>query len=45
VVKNVRQKAGLIMVQNPKAAPVALEVRYKAQQVLRNPSMHEAYSH
>jgi hypothetical protein len=45
VVKNVRQKAGLIMVQDPKAAPIATEVRAKAQEVLRNPSAHESARH
>jgi len=45
VVKNVRQKAGLIMVQDPKAAAAAAEVRAKAQEVLRNPSAHESARH
>lgn len=45
VVKNVRQKAGLIMVQDPKAAPIATEVRAKAQEVLRAPSAHESARH
>ncbi|MBI3856572.1 MAG: hypothetical protein HY293_12865 [Planctomycetes bacterium] len=45
VVKNVRQKAGLIMVQDPKAAAVATEVRLKAQEVLRAPSAHESARH
>jgi hypothetical protein len=45
VVKNVRQKAGLLMLQDPKAAPTALEVRTKAQEVLRNPSVHETMRH
>ncbi|MBV8879602.1 MAG: hypothetical protein JO332_06560 [Planctomycetaceae bacterium] len=45
VVKNVRQKAGLLMVQDPKAAPVAAEVRAKAQEVLRAPSVHESARH
>jgi len=45
VVKNVRQKAGLIMVQDPKAAPIAAEVRAKAQEVLRAPSAHESARH
>jgi hypothetical protein len=45
LVKNVRQKAGLIMVQDPKAAPVATEIRAKAQEVLRNPSVHESARH
>jgi hypothetical protein len=45
LVKNVRQKAGLIMVQEPKAAEVATEVRLKAQEVLRAPSAHEKARH
>jgi hypothetical protein len=45
LVKNVRQKAGLIMVQDAKAAPVAAEIRAKAQEVLRNPSAHESARH
>jgi len=45
VVKNVRQKAGLILVQEPKAAAVATEVRAKAQDVLRAPSAHESARH
>lgn len=45
VVKNVRQKAGLVMVQEPKAAAVASEVRAKAQEVLRAPSAHESARH
>jgi len=45
VVKNVRQKAGLLMVQDPKVAPVAAEVRARAQEVLRAPSVHESARH
>ena len=45
VVKNVRQKAGLIMVQEPKAAALMAEVRAKAQEVLRAPSVHETSRH
>jgi hypothetical protein len=45
VVKNVRQKAGLIMVQEPKAAALATEIRAKAQEVLRAPSAHESARH
>jgi hypothetical protein len=45
LVKNVRQKAGLIMVQDPKAAAVAGQIRAKAQEVLRNPSAHETARH
>jgi hypothetical protein len=44
-VKNVRQKAGLILVQEPKAAALMAEVRAKAQDVLRAPSMHESARH
>ncbi len=45
IVKNVRQKAGLIMVQDAKAAPLAAEIRTKAQEVLRAPSVHETSRH
>jgi hypothetical protein len=45
VVKNARQKAGLIMVQEPKAAALMAEIRAKAQDVLRAPSMHESARH
>jgi len=45
VVKNVRQKAGLILVQEPKAAPAMAEIRAKAQEVLRAPSAHETSRH
>jgi hypothetical protein len=41
----VRQKAGLLMVQDAKVAPVAAEVRAKAQEVLRAPSVHETSRH
>jgi len=44
-VKNVRQKAGLIMVQEPKAAALMAEIRAKAQDVLRAPSLHESTRH
>jgi hypothetical protein len=45
LVKNIRQKAGLIMVQDPLAAPIATQIRARAQQVLRNPSAHECARH
>jgi hypothetical protein len=45
VVKNVRQKAGLILVQEPKLAALMGEVRAKAQEVLRAPSVHESSRH
>jgi len=44
-VKNVRQKAGLILVQEHKAAALMAEVRAKAQDVLRAPSAHESARH
>ena len=42
VMKNVRQKAGLITLQDPKAAAIANEIRAKAQEVLRAPSAVES---
>lgn len=45
VVKNVRQQAGISMAQNPSIAPIAQEIRAKAQKVLRNPAYHEADRH
>jgi len=44
-VKNVRQKAGLIMVQEPKAAALMADVRAKAQDVLRAAGAHESARH
>jgi hypothetical protein len=45
VVKNVRQKAALILLAEPRAAAVVAEVRARAQEVLRNPSAHETSRH
>jgi len=45
VVKALRQKAGILMSQNPKAASVATEVRRRTQVVLRNPASHEGAHH
>jgi hypothetical protein len=45
VVKNLRQQAGLRMAQNPAIAPIAQEIRARAQKVLRNPAYHEADRH
>jgi hypothetical protein len=42
VVKNVRQKAGLLMIQDPRAEAAAADVRARAQAVLRAPSAHES---
>jgi hypothetical protein len=41
VARTLRQRAGLLMAVNPKLDQVAGEVRARAQEVLRNPSMHE----
>jgi hypothetical protein len=45
IVKALRQKAGLLMALDPKAAPVAEEVRIKTQAVLRAPTAHEKARH
>ena len=44
-VKNLRQRAGLAMAIDPRAAPVANEIRRRAQEVLRNPASYEAPRH
>lgn len=41
VVKNLRQRSGMMMTVNPKFAPVAEEIRVRTQKVLRNPAIHE----
>src|SRR5206468_10095667 len=41
VVKNLRQQAGISMALNPSVAPLAQEIRARAQKVLRNPAYHE----
>ena len=45
IVKALRQKAGLLMALDPKAAPVAQEVRIKTHAVLRAPTAHEKARH
>ncbi|HEV3151301.1 MAG TPA: hypothetical protein VGY94_10125, partial [Acidobacteriaceae bacterium] len=45
VVKNLRQQAGLWLAQDPRVAPVAREIRARAQKALRNPAYHEAEGH
>jgi hypothetical protein len=45
VVKNLRQQAGLWLAQDPRVAPVAREIRARAQKALRNPAYHEADRH
>ncbi len=45
VVKGLRQKAGLLLATDPKAAPVANEIRARTQEALRNPANHEGAQH
>ncbi len=45
VVKTLRQRAGMLMALDPKAAPVAAEVRARTQEALRNPANHEGPRH
>jgi hypothetical protein len=45
VVKALRQKAGLLMAVEPRAAPVAAEIRARTQEALRNPANHEGAHH
>jgi hypothetical protein len=44
-VKIIRQRAGLAMATDPRAADVAREIRRRAQEVLRNPAGHEGARH
>lgn len=41
VARTLRQRAGLLMAVDPRTDSVCQEVRARAQEVLRNPSMHE----
>jgi len=45
VIKSLRQKAGLLLATEPRAAAVAAEVRARTQEVLRNPANHEGAHH
>jgi hypothetical protein len=45
VVKALRQRAGLALAQEPRAAEIAQEIRSRSQQVLRNPAGHEGARH
>ncbi|HEV2947817.1 MAG TPA: hypothetical protein VGX70_10600 [Gemmataceae bacterium] len=45
VVKSLRQKAGLLLAQEPKAAAIATEVRARTQEALRFPANHEGAHH
>ena len=45
VVKALRQRAGLALAEEPRAAEIASEIRRRSQQVLRNPAGHEGAGH
>ena len=45
VVKMLRQRAAMAMATDPRAAPIAKEVRRRTQQMLRNPTSYEAPRH
>jgi hypothetical protein len=45
VAKALRQKAGLLMAQDPRVAAIASEIRLRTQEVLRNPATHEGAHH
>lgn len=45
VVKALRQRAGLAVAREPRAAEIAGEIRRRTQQVLRNPAVHESARH
>jgi hypothetical protein len=44
-VKVLRQRAGLALATDPRAADLANEIRRRTQQILRNPTNHEAARH
>jgi hypothetical protein len=45
VVRALRQKAGLLLAQEPRMAPIVLEIRAKTQEILRSPAGHEGARH
>ncbi len=45
LLKNMRQRAGVLMAAAPAVAPLAEEIRAKVQVVLRNPAGHEGARH
>jgi hypothetical protein len=45
VVKRLRQQAAMAMTADPRAAPLAREVRRRTQEMLRNPTSYEAPRH
>ena len=44
-VKALRQRAGLALAMDPKAASIASEIRARTQEALRNPANHEGAQH
>ena len=44
-VKNLRQRAGMVLAVDPRTAPIANEIRRRTQAVLRNPASYEAPRH
>jgi hypothetical protein len=45
VARSLRQRASIRAAQDPRAAPIAAEIRTRTQEVLRNPSSHEGPRH
>jgi hypothetical protein len=45
VAKTMRQRAGIHMALDPRAAPIGLEIRARTQAVMRNAAWHEAARH
>jgi len=45
VVKALRQKAGILLAQDSRIAPIAAEIRARTQVALRNPANHEGAHH
>lgn len=45
VAKVLRQRAAIAMAKDPAYAPISREIRFRTQQILRNPASHEAPHH
>lgn len=44
-IKTLRQRAGILMALDPRVAPIAIEIRARTQETLRNPANHEGARH
>ena len=44
-VKALRQRAGIMMALDPRVGPIALEIRNRTQETMRNPAGHEGARH